>query len=140
MPTKGELPSPDILETFPNPYPKRDYSNKMICEEFTSVCPKTLQPDFGRLSIRYNARDLCVELKSLKLYLQQYRNHGAFYEKLTNDILRDLVNLLTPHWMHIKAEFSSRGGIHSVIEVSYTSSEDDPPELESLESDEDESE
>ena len=84
------------LETFPNPYPQRDYSIETICPEFTSLCPKTGQPDFGTLTITYVPDQLCYELKSLKLYLQQYRNHGAFYEHVTNLILDDLVAVTQP--------------------------------------------
>ena len=81
----------DVLETFDNPYPDRDYTIEIVCPEFTSVCPKTGQPDFGTLTITYVPEAKCVELKSLKLYLQQYRNEGIFYESVTNRILDDLV-------------------------------------------------
>ena len=84
-------PTGDILETFENPYPGRDYVIETVCPEFTSMCPKTGQPDFGTLTISYIAEATCYELKSLKLYLQQFRNHGAFYEAVTNRILDDLV-------------------------------------------------
>ncbi|MFN8856737.1 MAG: preQ(1) synthase, partial [Planctomycetaceae bacterium] len=77
----------ETLEVFDNPYPHRDYEIETICPEFTSMCPKTGQPDFGTLTITYVADKVCIELKSLKLYLQQYRNHGAFYENVTNKIL-----------------------------------------------------
>ena len=80
-------PFRDMLETFENPHPQRDYMIETFCPEFTSVCPKTGQPDFGTLTITYVADQKCIELKSLKLYLQQYRNHGAFYEDVTNLIL-----------------------------------------------------
>ena len=83
--------SRDIIETFENPYPQRDFEIETICPEFTSMCPKTGQPDFGTLTITYVADQKCFELKSLKLYLQQFRNHGAFYENVTNLILDDLV-------------------------------------------------
>lgn len=111
----------EILETFSNPHPGRDYLIDTVCPEFTSVCPKTGQPDFGTLTIRYIARDHCFELKSLKLYLQQYRNHGAFYEDVTNLILDDLVEVTQPKWMQIKADFTPRGGIRTTVTVEYPS-------------------
>ena len=84
------------LETFPNPFPEREYEIEIHCPEFTSVCPKTGQPDFGEVVIRYVARQQCVELKSLKLYLQRFRNEGIFYEHVTNRILDDLVAIVQP--------------------------------------------
>lgn len=114
-------PSRDQLETFENPHPHRDYVIETICPEFTSVCPKTGQPDFGTLIITCVADRKCVELKSLKLYLQQYRNHGAFYEDVTNLILDDLVAVIEPRWMTIRAEFTPRGGIRTNITVEYHS-------------------
>jgi 7-cyano-7-deazaguanine reductase len=111
-------PTQDVLETFENPYPDRDYTIETVCPEFTSVCPKTGQPDFGTLTITYCPDQLCFELKSLKLYLQQDRNHGAFYEDVTNRILDDLVAMTRPRWMKIVAAFTPRGGIRtSVIAV-----------------------
>src|SRR3954471_16631326 len=98
------------LETFPNPAPGRDYTIKIVCPEFTSVCPKTGQPDFGVLTVRYIPDKLCVELKSLKLYLQQFRNEGIFYENVTNRILDDVAGLLRPRWLELVAAFSARGG------------------------------
>jgi len=107
------------LETFPNPHPKRDYLIEHEVHEFTSVCPKTGQPDFGVLHIAYVADDRCVELKSLKLYLQSYRNEGIFYEDVTNLILNDLVQALSPRWLSVRSTWTVRGGIHSVITVSH---------------------
>jgi 7-cyano-7-deazaguanine reductase len=104
-----------ILETFPNPHARRDYLIEHHVHEFTSTCPKTGQPDFGTMAIRYVAADLCVELKSLKLYLQAYRNRGIFYEDVTNVILDDLVRVLAPKWMQVQTTWTPRGGIHSVI-------------------------
>ena len=104
-----------LLATFPNPHPRRDYVIEHIAEEFTSVCPVTGQPDFGSISIEYVADQLCVELKSLKLYLQSYRNEGIYYEDVTNRILQDLVALLKPRWMQVRSEWTPRGGIHSNI-------------------------
>ena len=86
----------NVLETFDNQYPDRDYTIEIVCPEFTSVCPKTGQPDFGTLTITYVPDAKCVELKSLKFYLQQYRNEGIFYETATNRILDDLVAVLQP--------------------------------------------
>lgn len=108
----------NVLETFDNPHPKRDYLIEIVCPEFTSVCPKTGQPDFGTLTIRYVADARCVELKSLKLYLQQYRNEGIFYEDVTNCILDDLVTVLAPRRMTVSAAFTARGGITTTVTVS----------------------
>ena len=108
----------DILETFENQYPDRDYEIEIVCPEFTSVCPKTRQPDFGTLTIRYVPETLCVELKSLKLYLQQYRNEGIFYEHVTNRILDDLVAVVQPRRMTLTAAFSARGGITTTVTAS----------------------
>jgi 7-cyano-7-deazaguanine reductase len=85
------------------------------------MCPKTGQPDFGTLTITYIADQKCFELKSLKLYLQQFRNHGAFYENVTNLILDDLVAATEPRWMKIRAEFTPRGGIRSNVTVEFRS-------------------
>ena len=113
--------SRDIIETFENPYPQRDYSIETICPEFTSMCPKTGQPYFGTLTITYVADQKCFELKSLKLYLQQFRNHGAFYENVTNLILYDLVAATEPRSMKILAEFTPRGGIRTNVTAEYRS-------------------
>ena len=112
-------PGAAILETFENPHPQRDYVIETICPEFTSLCPKTGQPDFGTLTISYVLDQLCFELKSLKLYLQQYRNHGAFYEDVTNRILDDLVAATKPRSMKITAAFTPRGGIRTNVHVEY---------------------
>lgn len=101
----------DHLETFPNPSPQRDYEIEISCPEFTSVCPKTGQPDFGTLVFTYVPDEKCVELKSLKLYLQRFRNEGIFYEAVTNRILDDLVSVLEPRRMRLVAAFTPRGGI-----------------------------
>jgi len=114
-------PTSDILETFDNPYPGRPFIIDTVCPEFTSMCPKTGQPDFGTLTIRYIADQKCFELKSLKLYLQQYRNHGAFYERVTNMILDDLVQVTQPAWMQIEAAFTPRGGIRTTVTVEHGS-------------------
>lgn len=103
------------IETFANPHPNRDYVIEHVAHEFTSVCPMTGQPDFGIVHIRYTAGSACVELKSLKLYLQSFRNTGIFYEDVTNRILNDLVSACRPKWMEVRTEWSRRGGIHSII-------------------------
>jgi len=109
----------DILETFDNPHPGRDYTIEIVCPEFTSVCPKTGQPDFGTLTFTYVPEAGCVELKSLKLYLQQYRNEGIFYEDVTNRILDDLVAVLRPRRIKLLAAFTARGGITTTVTASF---------------------
>ncbi len=111
----------DLLETFANQYPQRDYTIRIVCPEFTSVCPKTGQPDFGTLTITYVPDQKCVELKSLKLYLQRYRNEGIFYEHVTNRILDDLVTVLRPRRMTLEAAFTPRGGITTTVTATFTS-------------------
>ena len=108
----ADLPA---VECFPNPVPGRDYVIEHVANEFTSVCPKTGQPDFGVVTIRYVADQKCLELKSLKLYLQSFRNRGIFYEAVTNEILEHLVRDCAPRWMEIETRWSVRGGMHSVI-------------------------
>jgi len=110
---------PDPLETFANPHPSRDYVITHVAPEFTSVCPKTGQPDFGTIEIEYVADGLCVELKSLKFYLQSFRNQGIFYEDVINRILNDLVAALRPRRMTVTGKFSPRGGIHSIIRAQF---------------------
>ena len=107
------------LETFPNTHPQRDYTIVHTCPEFTAVCPKTGQPDFGTIRITYVPDELCVELKSLKLYLQAYRQRGIYYEHVTNVILDDLVAALRPRQITVEGEFNVRGGISSVVRASY---------------------
>ena len=109
----------EVLETFENQFPQRDYSIEIVCPEFTSVCPKTGQPDFGTLTFTYTPDKLCVELKSLKLYLQQFRDQGIFYEHVTNRILTDLVNLLQPRHLKLVASFTPRGGITTSVTVQH---------------------
>ena len=103
--------SQDRLETFENQFPQRDYEIEIVCPEFPSVCPKTGQPDVATLTFTYTPDQVCVELKSLKMYLQSYRNDGIFYEHVTNTILDDLVNLVKPRQMKLVAAFTARGGI-----------------------------
>ena len=107
------------FELFDNPCPQRDYVIKHVAPEFTSVCPKTGQPDFGTIEIEYVADRLCVELKSLKFYLQSFRNQGVFYEDIINRILDTLVDALSPRYMEVKGSFTPRGGMHSVITAEY---------------------
>jgi 7-cyano-7-deazaguanine reductase len=123
------MPQPELLETFPNPHPGRDYEIHMICPEFTSLCPlggiesdaaelallSGGAPDFGTMLITYQPAALCVELKSLKLYLWSFRNDGIFYERAVNRILDDLVARVAPTWMQVVGDFNVRGGIKSVI-------------------------
>jgi 7-cyano-7-deazaguanine reductase len=108
-----------VLEAFPNPHPRRDYVIAHTAAEFTSVCPKTGQPDFGTIRITYVPDRLCVELKSLKLYLQGYRSQGIFYEDVVNVILDDLVGLLRPRRMTVEGDFRVRGGISSVVTATH---------------------
>jgi 7-cyano-7-deazaguanine reductase len=112
-------PSRDQLETFANQFPDRDYTIEIVCPEFTSLCPKTGQPDFGTLTFRYIPGTLCVELRSLKLYLQAFRNEGIFYEHVTNRIVGDLLAVLQPRRLTLVAHFTPRGGISSRIAVSH---------------------
>lgn len=103
------------LETFDNPKPGRDYEIRVECPEFTCVCPKTGQPDFASITIHYVPDRVCVELKSLKLYLGSFRDEGHFHEAVTNRILDDLVAALAPRRMRIEADFNVRGGIRTVV-------------------------
>lgn len=108
-----------LLEVFENQYPNRDYTITHFAPEFTSLCPKTGQPDFGKITLEYIPDKFCVELKSLKIYLNAYRNDGIFYESVINKILDDLVAACKPHFMKITADFNFRGGISSSIIVVY---------------------
>jgi 7-cyano-7-deazaguanine reductase len=111
--------SSSTLETFPNPRPGRDYEIAINCPEFTAVCPKTGLPDFGVIRITYVPDAECVELKSLKYYLIEYRNRGIFYENATNQILDDLVERLKPRRMTVVGDFSARGGITTMVTAQY---------------------
>lgn len=104
-----------ILETFDNPRPGRAFLIESVTHEFTCDCPKTGQPDFATLRLRYVADQRCVELKSLKLYLQSFRNEGHFHEDVTNRILDALVEATAPIWMEVRGEFRTRGGIATTI-------------------------
>ena len=105
------LPHHSQLETFPNPSPGRDFTIEIVCPEFTSVCPKTGQPDFGTITYTYTPDDRCVELKSLKLYLQRFRNQGIYYESVINRLLDDFVAACSPRRCHVVGAFTPRGGI-----------------------------
>lgn len=123
------MPRPDLLETFENPYPDRDYEIHMECDEFTSLCPvggvetdakelALLQggaPDFGTIHITYTPHEMCLELKSLKLYLWSFRNEGVFYERVVNRILDDLSKACKPRSMEVVGDFNVRGGIKSIV-------------------------
>jgi len=123
------VPKPSLLESFPNPYPGRDYEIVMVCPEFTSLCPmggiesdaaelEALQggaPDFGTITVTYVPNRRCVELKSLKLYLWSFRNDGIFYERAVNTILDDLTKVVRPRSMTVVGDFNTRGGIKSLI-------------------------
>jgi len=123
------MPKPELLETFPNPQPGRDYEIRLECDEFTSLCPvggiesdatelSALQggaPDFGTIIITYVADERCLELKSVKLYLWSFRNDGIFYERAVNRILDDLVASARPKWMEVVGDFNVRGGIKSIV-------------------------
>ena len=108
------------IEIFPNPFPGRNYNIDMECPEFTCLCPKTGQPDFGILDISYIPDKLCIELKSLKIYLTSYRNEGGFHEKVVNIILDDLVSVCKPKKMKIVGDFNVRGGIHTTVTVEHS--------------------
>jgi len=107
-------PSKD-LESFANPQPGRDYTIRIRMPEFTCLCPKTGQPDFATLHLEYIPETLCVELKSLKLYIWSFRDEGAFHEDVTNHILDDLVAATAPRFMRLTAEFMVRGGIYTTV-------------------------
>ncbi len=107
------------LETFENPHQERDYSIKIKIPEFTCLCPKTGQPDFATLFVDYIPDKLCVELKSLKLYVWSFRDEGAFHEAVTNQILNDLVKACDPRFMRLTADFNVRGGLYTTIVIDH---------------------
>ena len=118
-----EKTSPQKLETFDNQYPGREYEIDITCPEFTCVCPKTGQPDFASINIKYVPDRLCIELKSLKLYMFSYRGVGTFHEHVTNKILDDLVEACNPVRAEVTGDFNVRGGIKTVVRASYHKSE-----------------
>jgi len=115
------------LETFPNPRPERDYSVRIRVPEFTCLCPKTGQPDFAELTLEYVPDALCVELKSLKLYVWSFRDEGAFHEDVTNRILAELVAATSPRFMRLTADFNVRGGIYTTVVVEHRAPGWTPP-------------
>ena len=116
------MSSSKAIETFPNPQPGREFEIVISCPEFTSLCPKTGLPDFGEIRITYVPGDRCIELKSLKYYIVDFRNRGIFYEAVTNEILDDLVAACQPRRMTVIGDFSVRGGIKTVVKASYDAS------------------
>jgi len=117
--TAAQLARPRaILDSFPNPRPRRDYEIKFVFPEFTSMCPVTGQPDFATITISYVPGRKCVEMKSLKLYFHAYRNKGVFYEEAVNTILDDLVAVLKPLRMMVVGEFNVRGGTKGIVTAS----------------------
>jgi 7-cyano-7-deazaguanine reductase len=111
----SEAPSREQLETFPNPSPARDYAIEIHCPEFTSLCPITGQPDFGTITYAYTPDAKCVELKSLKQYIQRFRNEGIFYEQLVNRLLDDFVAVIHPRYCRVVGAFTPRGGITTTV-------------------------
>jgi 7-cyano-7-deazaguanine reductase len=126
MPT-SEAPSAEQLETFPNQHGQRDYVVEIVCPEFTSVCPKTGQPDFGTITYTYTPDKLCVELKSLKLYLQRFRNQGIFYENVVNRLLDDFVKACQPRRCRVVGTFTPRGGITTTVTCVFEGSKNQGP-------------
>src|SRR5246127_1290408 len=114
-----EAPSGDQLETFANQYPGREFTIEIVCPEFTSLCPKTGQPDFGTITFTYTPAERCVELKSLKLYLQRYRDRGVFYENVVNRLLDDFVAVCRPRRCQVVGAFTPRGGITTIVTATY---------------------
>ncbi len=115
------------VETFPNRHPDRDYEIKIVAPEFTAVCPKTGQPDFAMLTLTYVPDELCMELKSFKMYLQSYRNRGIYHEHVTNAILDDFVKSCRPRRMTLVGEFNARGGISTTITAHYPAAKSPKP-------------
>jgi len=116
------------LETFDNPHPDRDYTIRIRMPEFTCLCPKTGQPDFAELELEYVPEKLCVELKSLKMYIWSFRDEGAFHEDVTNQILNKLVEVCFPRFMRLTAEFNVRGGVYTTVVVEHRASAWKTPE------------
>ncbi|MDO8844791.1 MAG: preQ(1) synthase [Methylicorpusculum sp.] len=119
----------DVLETFPNPRPGRDFTIRIDIPEFTCLCPKTGQPDFATLTLEYVPDQLCVELKSLKLYMWMFRDRGAFHEAVTNEILDHIVAATSPNFMRLKANFNVRGGIYTAVIAEHKNSNWQAPAL-----------
>lgn len=124
-------PSKD-LETFVNPRPDRDYTIHISTPEFTCLCPKTGQPDFATIELDYVPAELCVELKSLKLYMWSFRDRGAFHEAVTNEILDDIVKAIQPSFMRVRAVFNVRGGVYTTVVAEHRNPAWHAPELVNL--------
>jgi len=124
-------PSAD-LATFENPKPGRDFTIRIDIPEFTCLCPMTGQPDFAKLIIEYVPAKLCVELKSLKLYMWTFRERGAFHEAVTNEILDHIAAAISPNFMRLRAEFNVRGGIYTTVIAEHRNSQWQPPVLVNL--------
>src|SRR5262245_54224337 len=120
--TAPETPAAEQLETFPNPKPGRDYTIEIVCPEFTSLCPMTGQPDFGTITYTYTPGPSCVELKSLKMYLQRFRNQGIFYESAVNRLLDDFVKACQPVRCRVVGAFTPRGGITTTVTCTHEAS------------------
>jgi 7-cyano-7-deazaguanine reductase len=114
-----DTPNSNILECFENQFSERNYVTEFVFHEFTSLCPKTGQPDFATITIQYIADKLCIETKSLKTYYLSYRQHGAFMETLTNEILEDCVKVCSPKWMKVTSQFNPRGGTSINVYAEY---------------------
>jgi len=125
--TVHETPTAAQLETFPNPRPGRDYTIEIVCPEFTSLCPNTGQPDFGTITFSYVPDQTCVELRSLKLYLQRYRNEGAFYETVVNRLLDDFVTACHPRRCRVVGAFTPRGGITTSVTCEHVGTRPEAP-------------
>ena len=121
-----DQPSAEQLETFANQYPGREFTIEIVCPEFTSVCPKTGQPDFGTITFTYTPTDRCVELKSLKLYLQRFRNQGVFYETVVNRLLDDFTAACRPRRCRVVGAFTPRGGITTTVTCTYEAGGEGP--------------
>ena len=115
--------APELLETFLNKHPENDYLVTLNCPEFTSLCPKTGQPDFGKIVISYIPREQMVESKSLKLYLFSFRNHGDFHEDCINIIMKDLIRVMDPKYIEVRGDFMPRGGISIIPFANYADAE-----------------
>jgi 7-cyano-7-deazaguanine reductase len=129
----SEATSGRVLETFPNHHQERDYTVTLVTGEFTCLCPKTGQPDFARITIKYIPDNSLVESKSLKLYLASFRNEGTFHEHVTNVILDDLVKAMLPRWCKVSAEFAVRGGIAITVDAEYKKALPPPPRPKTVE-------
>ena len=120
------------LDTFDNPTPGRDFTIRIDIPEFTCLCPMTGQPDFATITIEYVPKNLCVELKALKLYMWSFREQGAFHEAVTNEMLDDIVKVISPNFMRIRAEFNVRGGIYTTVIAEHKNDNWKAPELVNL--------